>query len=368
MVLLIALVMIGVAGAAPFFYDLIKNYFADDWRNGVSIPSMIENYTEDKREIKLTIGILQDDQLNFKVFGTKSEVLEPVEYEYEIGSVSKTFTASMLCKAINDGQIDLDAPVSRYLSLDSNTFYPTVLSLATHTSGYGEYPFDSSTLSKEELERVDKNFYEKKRNIYQGIHHSDVLKEIEGYRLKNKAYDWEYSNFGIAVLGTVLEDVTGISFRQLVDGFVSKDLGLTHTRIGNGQGNLSYYWNWDDEDAYIAAAGVVSTVTDMLKYGQMHLNDTPDYLVLSHKTRQVFEEEGISMGLGWIIDPEKGYLWHNGGTSSCTSFLGIDKENGTAVVILSNYPERDDTRDDGVLDLLGYTLLDSLGKGESDIL
>ena len=74
------------------------------------------------------------------------------------------------------------------------------------------------------------------------------------------------------------------------------------------------------------------------------------------------------MGLGWIIDPETGYLWHNGGTSSYTCFLGIDKEHGTVVVILSNYPEIDDSKDDGALDILGYTLLDRLGKGEKIIL
>jgi beta-lactamase class C len=99
----------------------------------------------------------------------------------------------------------------------------------------------------------------------------------------------------------------------------------------------------------------------------MHLNDSPDYLALSHQVYQSFPNDGFSMGLCWIIDPETGYIWHNGGTSSYTSFLGIDKKNGTVVVILSNYSEEEDSKDGDALDILGYTLLDRLGQEGVDV-
>lgn len=366
--MIIAVVIFAAIGVVLFLNNSSKEGFLPGQNDVASISSMIETYTKNKSDVKLTIGVLKSGKINYKVWGADSKELEPVQYEYEIGSVSKTFTTSMLCKAMNDGLINLDDSISKYLPLDSGTFYPTIKSLATHTSGYGEYPFDDSTLSKKELEMIDKNFYEKRLNIYQGINQAEILDKIKAHRLKDKPYNWEYSNFGIAVLGTVLSHVYDTSFKVLAENFIKDDLGLVETRLGNGTGNLNNYWTWNEDDTYFAAGGIVSTVTDLLKYAQMHLKDSPDYLALSHKTYQTFEKDGFSMGLGWIIDPETGYLWHNGGTSSYKSFLGIDKEHQTAVVILSNYPTKDDEEEEDALDILGYMLLDRLGNEDSDVL
>ncbi|MGE4213190.1 MAG: serine hydrolase domain-containing protein [Anaerotignaceae bacterium] len=363
----IGVVILGFTGAILLLNNWDKGFFAANQNNTASISSMIETYTTDKRDVKLTIGVLKADEINYKLYGYNGKELTPVEYEYEIGSISKTFTASMLSKAIADGHINLNDSISKYLSLESNTFYPDILSLATHTSGYGEYPFDSSTLSDEELNMVNENFYEKKQNIYQGINAADILEDIQLHVLKEESYGWEYSNFGYAVLGTVLGDVYSTTFKSLSENYIKNDLGLMKTRLGNGTGDMNSYWAWNDDDTYFAAAGIVSTVTDLLKYGEMHLNDSPNYLALSHEVYETFEDDGISMGLGWIIDPESGYIWHNGGTSSYTSFLGIDKEHKTVVVILSNYPEKDDTKDDGAVDILGYTLLNSLGNEDRNV-
>ena len=363
-VLVIALVILGAAIAAPFLFDLGQLGLLGKSEESASPESMIQAYTSDKENIKLTIGVMKAGETNYKVIGEDSKELEPMEYEYEIGSISKTITASMLCKAVEDGLIDLNDPISQYLPLDPNSTDPTILSLATHTSGYGEYPFDEETLSEKEMIRVEQDFYEKKRNIYQGIKENDLIGEIRKKELKDKSYDWEYSNFGIAVLGAVLGEANHTSYQALAENFVAKDLGLAKTRFGDGTGTLGNYWEWSRDDAYLASAGFVSTVTDLLEYGRMHLTDSPEYLALSHKAHKTFDEEGLNMGLGWIIDPTTGFLWHNGGTSSYTSFIGIDKTCGTVVVILSNYPEKDGSEDDGALDTLGFELLDRLSSSE----
>ncbi len=57
-------------------------------------------------------------------------------------------------------------------------------------------------------------------------------------------------------------------------------------------------------------------------------------------------------------------LLYNGGTSSYQSFLGFDKEHKTVVVVLSNYSAKDGTEDEDALDIIGYSLLDSLSKNE----
>lgn len=360
-------IVITTLGLVGLILLLFYKNFADNQNDETSVAAMIHEYTKDKSDVKLTVGVLKDGKTYFKVFGMDSKVLEPVEYEYEIGSISKTFTTSILCKAISDGSIKLNDSISKYLPLDSDNFYPTVLSLAIHTSGYGEYPFNSSELSKKEMKKIDYDFYENKKNIYKGINRADTFDMIKAFDLKDETYDWEYSNFGIAVLGTTLGEVYDTSYKILAEDFIKKDLGLNQTHLGNGTGNLENYWTWNDDDTYLAAGGYVSTVTDLLKYGQMHINDSPEYLAFSHKTYQTFEKNGFSMGLGWIIDPETNYIWHNGGTSSYQSFLGFEKEHKTVVVVLSNYPAKDGTKDEDVLDIIGYSLLNSLSNNDSTI-
>lgn len=354
---LLAVIVLVVIGLTLLLFYVSTS---DSQNKKVSIPTMIGEYTKDKRDVILTVGVLKAGKTNFKVFGLNSKQLEPVEYEYEIGSISKTFTASILCKAIADGLIDINEPTSKYLQLDPDTFYPTVLSLATHTSGYGEYPFSPSELSKEELEKIDYDFNENKINIYQGINQTEIMSKVRSHVLKDEPYEWEYSNFGFAVLGTVLGEVYDSSYKTIAENFIKNDLGLDQTRLGNGTGNLTNYWSWNDDDTYFAAGGYVSTVTDLLKYGQLHISDSPEYLALSHKIYQTSKKDGLSMGLGWIIDPETNYLWHNGGTSSYQSFIGIDKEHKTVVVVLSNYPAKDDSENEEALDIMGYSLLNNL--------
>ncbi|MDD4844532.1 MAG: serine hydrolase [Anaerotignum sp.] len=355
-IIFIVVIALGIAGLSLFLFRLNSS----DNEKEETFTAKVQEYTKEKSDVKLTIGVLKEGKINYKVFGEDAKELEPVQYEYEIGSISKTFTASILSKAIADGRIDLNQSISEYLPLDSHTFYPTVVSLATHTSGYGEYPFSSSELSPKELEKIDTDFYENKMNIYQEINRADMLKMIKDHALKDEAYGWAYSNFGIAALGTILGEVYNTTYKELAEDFIKNDLGLKQTRLGNGTGNLSNYWSWNDDDTYFAAGGYVSTVTDLLDYAKLHLEASPDYLALSHKTYETFENEGFSMGLGWIIDPETNYIWHNGGTSSYQSFLGFDKEHNTAVVVLSNYAAKDGTKDEDALDIMGFTMLNSL--------
>ena len=63
-------------------------------------------------------------------------------YDYEIGSISKTFVGLMLSKAIEDNKINLNSSISEYLALDKDRYYPTIERLITHTSGYKSHYFN----------------------------------------------------------------------------------------------------------------------------------------------------------------------------------------------------------------------------------
>ncbi|HPR92984.1 MAG TPA: hypothetical protein PKW67_02845 [Syntrophomonadaceae bacterium] len=63
-----------------------------------------------------------------------------------------------------------------------------------------------------------------------GIDRADTLDKIRAHVLKDESYDWEYSNFGIAVLGTTLGEVYDKSYKLLAEDFIKNDLGLNQTR------------------------------------------------------------------------------------------------------------------------------------------
>ncbi|GHT75644.1 hypothetical protein FACS1894124_7250 [Spirochaetia bacterium] len=133
-----------------------------------------------------------------------------------------------------------------------------------------------------------------------------------------------------------------------MNNFIVSDLGLDHTKISDGAGDLSGYWKWNADDAYIPAGGIVSTVSDMMHYVKTHMTGSIPYLALGHTeiteinaTTKQYAELGIRMdsaGIGWMLDTKNDIIWHNGGTSNFNSYIAFNKAKQTGVVILANLP------------------------------
>ena len=101
------------------------------------------------------------------------------------------------------------------------------------------------------------------------------------------------------------------------------------------------------DGAYLpAAVAIVSDISDMLQYCQLHMKEEILYLAATYErlaeivnVPATYESMGIcadAMGMGWIIDDKNKIYWHNGGTGEFNSYLGFDKERQIGVVILSN--------------------------------
>lgn len=242
-----------------------------------------------------------------------------------------------MCKAIYEGKISLSDSINQYIDLPDQTYYPTFERLATHTSGYRNYYFDWQMVG---------NFLHGEENDYYNISTDELSRQIDKHILKDKDYKFCYSNFGISVIGTALENIYGDDYTTIMNQYISSELGLQHTKISEGVGDLEGYWHWEASDGYIPSGAIVSTITDMMNYAKLHMTEALPYLSLSHQeykevnasTKQ-YKQMGIridSVGLGWMIDKQNHFIWHNGGTSNYNSYLAIDKENQIAVVILSN--------------------------------
>ena len=291
--------------------------------------------TRNNPDAVITVGVIKDGQTSYKVYGENGEELPTEPHTYEIGSLTKTFTAALISKAATEGKLDLDGTMDKYLPLPDGNEYPTIKELLTHTSGYESYYFESPMIF---------NFLVGRNDFY-GITKESVLNKVSTLNMDKESYGFHYSNFGYAVLGLVLEAVYDTDYPVLVNDFVQNELGLKSTKISEKDGDLGDYWEWKYDDAYLAAGGITSNITDMLAYAQMQLDNNP-YVAECHKrakqinaTPASYASMGVRMddiGLSWIIDNENGIVWHNGATGDYNSYLGFDIEAGTAVVVLSN--------------------------------
>lgn len=303
---------------------------------GMRFEEMLAFTTDENKEAVITVGIIQDGQMRYTVYGENGTILPQHEYIYEIGSATKTFTTSLLCKAIYEGKLKLNDSVGAYLSLPQQNYYPTFKKLATHTSGYKAHYFDWQMAS---------NFFSG-RNSFYGISIERLIEQAKENNLEDKAYPFEYSNFGLSILGNALSKVYGGTYKDVIEDFIRSELQLRNTKITDGAGELKRYWDWEIDDGYLPAGALESTISDMLAYVNLHMSDALPYLNLGHEeterinaTDVAYESLGIRMdcaGLGWMIDTENGILWHNGGTGNYNSYIAFDKENQIGVVILSN--------------------------------
>lgn len=303
----------------------------------MDIDDMLVYSTKGLEDAKITVGILKDGEMKYEVYGENGELMEPKLYDYEIGSLTKTFTGALLCKAIQEGKIDLDAPISDYIELPKQVQYPTIKSLVTHTSGYKGYYLESQMVS---------NFFHRQANDFYGINQDMLIQRVGKVQIKEKEYGFKYSNFGMAVLGQVLSAVYEKDYDELMKEYIEIELGLENTWLSEGENNLKGSWNWKKNDAYLPAGGIISNIEDMLSYTQIQMTEKLPYLAKGHELQKKvhgsnasYEKMGIridAMGIAWIIDEEHNFLWHNGGTSNYNSYLAFDQEKQVGVVLLSN--------------------------------
>jgi CubicO group peptidase (beta-lactamase class C family) len=300
----------------------------------MSSMEMIAHNTKGARKAVLTVGIVQNGEMSYKVYGENGRELSHKEHIYEIGSITKTFTTSLLSKAISENKAGLNDPISRFLVLPAKDYYPSIQRIITHTAGYKNFYYEGYGTA----DLLGKN------PVY-GTSDKMLLNRIETIDLENRDYPFLYSNFGMAVIGLTLESIYNEDYTPLMNGYIKNDLGLNFTRISDGSGDLSNYWVWDKGNPYIATGAILSTITDMMRYAQIQMDETLSYLGLSHSvlaavnaTPSDYAElnRTDAVGAGWMIDTVNNIIWHGGGTGNYNSYLGFDKTRRSAVVVLSN--------------------------------
>ena len=256
--------------------------------------------------------------------------------KFRLGSLTKQFTATLIMQLVERGQIDLAAPVTRYLP-----DYPanpgnrvTIHHLLTHTSGivgYTEIPAWSSTV----------------RNPYSP---TDFLAQFSKLDLLfEPGTRFSYSNSGYFLLGVVLEKVTGQPYETLLRERIFAPAGMNDSGYDATQPLLhkraaGYDKRFDESyvnTAYLdmtqpfSAGSLYSTVEDLYRWDQMLLTDK----ILSAKSRERMFTPGLSnYGYGWTITSTNGVrtISHSGGINGFSTFLTRNPDSKRVIILLNN--------------------------------
>jgi CubicO group peptidase (beta-lactamase class C family) len=242
---------------------------------------------------------------------------------FEIGSITKAFTGTLLADMVREGLVAFEDPVARYVPEAPPDI--TLEHLATHTSGLPRLP-------KGLRLRDRKDPYAK----------LDLRAAIPLTRPKRppgaKAV---YSNYGMGLLGFALAQRAGTTYGELVRERIAAPLNLTHTALdtpGLVQGHTRFGrptppWNLTD---LAGAGGLRSTAPDLLEFLALHWRDDTPLAEAAHEARRPRTKLGrMQIGLAWVILPD-GTVAHDGGTGGFRTFAAANPDTRTAVVVLSN--------------------------------
>ncbi|MBY0241207.1 MAG: serine hydrolase [Burkholderiaceae bacterium] len=288
----------------------------------------------------IVIGIVeQGGQPAVYGFGQVNDRVPDGDTVYEIGSVTKTFTALLLAQEAASGKLSLDEPVQRLLPGYTIPAWQgqaiTLRDLATQTSG---------------LPRLPTGFVPPDMaNPYVGYGAAELQSFLRGHQLARKpGASYEYSNLGYGLLGVALATRAGKPYDTLVHERIAVPLGMQSTgialtpdiraRLAPGHDAIGKpAGNWDF-DAMAGAGALRSTATDMLRYLQTLMPaaaGTP-YALAIQRQRPVMQ--GTDIALGWHLSDVRGtrIVWHNGQTGGYAAFAGVTADGKRAVVVLAN--------------------------------
>lgn len=319
-----------------------------------NIDECVEYWRKHWRVPGIAVAVLHDGEVTAAGYGVSSiETEYPVSKDtlFQIGSISKVYTTSLVMTLVDEGLVDLDEPVKTYLpelklkdeSVEKSV---TLRHLVSHTSGiFGDH-FEDFGMGDDALARYVESMAEL-RQIY-------APNEL-----------WSYTNSGFNLTGRVMEKLLDKPFEDIMRERIIDKAGFERTfqfpveaityplAVGHVHPDPS-----DEETLEVArryplprtshaAGGIISNVLDQIKFAQLHLNKgkVGDVQVLSEASVAAMQEPqtkaaGLAdeWGLGWMLfnTPKHKTIGHGGTTNGFQAVLRIVPERNFAISILTN--------------------------------
>jgi len=318
--------------------------------------------------------IIRDGEVIFSEgFGYRDlEKKLPVDSKtvFPIASCTKTFTSFAVGLLMDDGRVDPDKPVRQY--------YPGLMM-------FDKYATENITprdvlCHRSGLPRHDKVW------LYSGLSRRDLISKIRylqpAYGFREK---FQYNNIIYAVAGTILEEVSGMSWEDFTKERIFKPLGMKNSslsidemkksdnyslpyRVKPGKSSPGDNASLENQVERIdyqpvfttgPSSSINSNLEDMSRWLLLHMNEgkiddrqiiTKKTLDEIHSSQEAIPAEGdfqiafcdetpvINYGLGWVVQPFRGHMMlnHTGGIDGFTSFIGFMPREKIGVVILTN--------------------------------
>ncbi len=289
-------------------------------------------------ETQFFIALIKNGKANFVGVKRNNDTISETENHrnvFEIGSLTKIFTATILSNLVLEGKIKLDDNINDYIEVPiKNNLKISFKQLVNHTSDLPKMPSN--------LKFSDKRNKFKKYNTL----------KLEEYLKNDLKLSFDagkqsgYSNIGVGILGYTLAKVSNISYSNLLDNYIFskyemqnisiKRENISHLLIKGLDINGNETPNWDLA-SLTPAGGILSSVEDLSKFAIAQFNPTNKELKLTQQeTFQI--DEDTSRGLAWKIlsNSDNKWLSHNGRTGGYTSSILLDIENKNGVIVLSN--------------------------------
>ena len=313
-----------------------------------SVSAILRDRVDVGREsLGIVAGLIDGDRHSFFTCGQSgSENNRPLDADtvFEIGSITKVFTALLFADMVVRREVSPDDPVAKFLpreaqvpEFDGNPI--KLLDLATYTSG---------------LPRMPSNFRPAdKSNPYADYTVAQLYDFLSGYKLSfAPGTHYEYANLGFGLLGHALALRAGMSYEELVVSRICAPLGMESTRIAltpsmkerlarGHDASLAPVANWDIPT--LAGAGALrSTANDLFTFLDMCMGNkrTPlaDAMAMTLGERRSTGLNGPMVAEGWFVSSrhDDEIAWKDGGTAGYATFIGFSVKTRRASILLSN--------------------------------
>lgn len=289
-------------------------YMQDSNANGISIGVYRkgEKYTYNYGEAKKGTGLLPS----------------PNDF-YNIGSVAKTFVATILAQAVVDKKLNLNDDIRKYLpnqypNLEYNGQPIRFVNLANHTSGL---PTAIRMFSVPVQDSLKKLSIAEQVNFYSQYNQDSLLTNLRNIKLDTlPGVEYRYNSGAMMVLILLLERVYHKPYEQIVTSYLKTRLKMYDTKpflspneiktAVQGYNNRGKPQQFLNLKGFYLGPTMNSTINDMLKYIEANLFEKDKAIKLTHQLTWG-KKDGFGLGLGWMLNNESNgerYIYHDGNT------------------------------------------------------
>lgn len=336
--------------------------------NPTSLEEAIENkiqpLVDDEILVGVAIGIIDEGEEKQFFFGEKEKGkgnLPDQNTLFEIGSITKTFTGTLLADMHLKSELDLLDAAGSFLPEIAKfpTFENKVITLADLATHHSSLP----RMAPDWDQGSDFNG----RNPFANYTQERLYKILDGLVLTRPIGSaYEYSNLGMGTLAHILAEVNNSSYKTLVEDRIFSTLGMTNTKLSITSNDENFALPhdrgrpipfWDFQDCLVGMGGIKSSIKDMMKYlrANMGIVESPlkAAIELAQTERMLVSENG-SIGLAWNIFDNSTQtdhlIGHNGGTAGSRAMIAFfeKRERGIVLLLNDNLEKRSSVTIDGL--------------------